>query len=116
MSLTCRWRISRWSTYATALNTTSEASGPSHRQIDDGSSWSFVTAADTPGAPSLPRQRLVLDAMGLNRFVSLTAFVVFRVFLIVAFEPDDLRVAFESQDVGGDTIEEPAIVRDDDRA
>ena len=40
---------------------------------------------------------------------------VFFVGLVVAFEPDDF-VAFEGEDVGGDAVEEPAVVADDDGA
>ena len=35
---------------------------------------------------------------------------------VVAFEPDHLAVALEGEDVSSDPIEEPAVVRDDDRA
>jgi hypothetical protein len=35
---------------------------------------------------------------------------------LVALEPDDLAVALEGEDVGGDAVEEPAIVADDHRA
>ena len=42
--------------------------------------------------------------------------LVHLVVLEVAFEPLDVAVAFEGQDVGGDAVEEPAVVRDDDRA
>jgi hypothetical protein len=33
-----------------------------------------------------------------------------NVFCVVTFEPHDLGVAFKGEDVGGDTVEEPAIV------
>jgi len=32
---------------------------------------------------------------------------------IIPLEPDHLTIAFESEDVGGNTIEEPAVVADD---
>ena len=38
------------------------------------------------------------------------------VVLVVAFEPDHLAVAFERQDVGGDAVQEPAVMGDDHRA
>ena len=41
---------------------------------------------------------------------------VLDVLRVVALEPDDLAVALEGEDVGGDAVEEPAIVRDHDRA
>ena len=44
------------------------------------------------------------------------AHLVFLIVLEVAFEPFDMAVAFEGQDVRGDAIEEPAIVADDDGA
>ena len=39
-----------------------------------------------------------------------------RTFAEVAFEKRHLAVAFEGQDVGGDAVEEPAVVADDDGA
>ena len=38
------------------------------------------------------------------------------VLVVGALEPDRLRVALEGQDVGGDAIQEPAIVADHHRA
>src|SRR6185312_3300958 len=38
------------------------------------------------------------------------------VILEIALEPFDVAVALEREDVGGDTVEEPAIVADDDGA
>ena len=35
---------------------------------------------------------------------------------VVAFEPYDLAVALEGEDVGGDAIEKPAVMGDGDRA
>src|SRR5581483_7484746 len=60
-------------------------------------------------------QGLVLDAMRLHGLIPLAAPVVLHVLLIIAFEPDHLRVSLESQDVGGNAIEEPAVVRDHHR-
>ena len=54
--------------------------------------------------------------MRLGRIFTLAALEVCRVFLVVAFEPDHFRVALEGEDVGGDAVEEPAIVRDHHRA
>src|ERR1700722_6911481 len=64
---------------------------------------------------SSPGQWFVADSMGLGGVFAFAFLVILDVFLIVAFEPDDLRVAFESEDMGGDAVQEPAIVRDDDR-
>ncbi len=44
------------------------------------------------------------------------ALAIRLVVLVVALEPDGLRVAFERQDVRGDAIEEPAVVADHDGA
>ena len=44
------------------------------------------------------------------------ALLVRLVVLVIALEPDDLAVALEGQDMGGDAVQEPAIVADDDRA
>src|ERR1700733_7917680 len=44
--------------------------------------------------------------------LALAALVVLDVFLVIALEPNDLRVAFEGEDVGRDPVEEPAVVRD----
>ena len=38
------------------------------------------------------------------------AMAVDLVVLVVAFEPDHLGIAFTSQDVGGDAVEEPAAM------
>src|SRR3954471_10922052 len=64
----------------------------------------------------LSRQRLVLDPVGLRGFFALAPLEVFHVVLEVALEPYDFRVAFESQNVGGDAIQEPAVVRYDNCA
>jgi hypothetical protein len=43
----------------------------------------------------LPLEGAVPDAMRLQRFLTLPAFEVLDVFLIIAFEPDNFRIAFE---------------------
>jgi hypothetical protein len=48
--------------------------------------------------------------MWLGGLFALAPLEVFHVVLEVALEPYHLGVAFERQDVGGDAIEEPAIV------
>src|SRR5262245_63235487 len=72
----------------------------------------FVAAVILPFWPSAPlsRQRLVLDPVWLSGFFALAPLQVFHVVLEVTLEPYDFRVAFESQNVGGDAIQEPAIV------
>src|SRR4029079_5238737 len=69
-----------------------------------------------PLGPGLPGQRLVLDPVRLGCFFALAPLQVFHVVLEVALEPYDFRVAFESQNVGGDAVQEPAIVRYDNCA
>src|SRR5690349_17830872 len=58
------------------------------------------------------RDRLVADALRLGCFFAEALALVRFVLLIVAVEEHHLRIAFEREDVGGDAIEEPAIVRD----
>ena len=43
-------------------------------------------------------------------------FTIFFIFGVGTFEEIDLRVAFESEDMGTDSIEEPAVVGDNDGA
>src|ERR1700730_8155983 len=57
---------------------------------------------------------LVLDAMRNGRIRSEPSHLVLLVILEIAFEPFDATVAFEGQNVRRDTVEEPAIVADDD--
>ena len=54
--------------------------------------------------------------MGVVGLVAQTALAVGLVVGIVALEPDHLAVAFEGQDVGGDAVQEPAVVADDQDA
>lgn len=56
----------------------------------------------------------VADAGGLP-VVAFERAHVFFVGFVVTFEPDDF-VAFEGEDVGGNSVEEPAIVADDNGA
>ena len=61
-------------------------------------------------------RRLVLDAVGLVG-VGAELLVPQRLVLgEVALEPAHLAVALEREDVGGDPVEEPPVVADDDRA
>src|SRR5471032_2239017 len=71
---------------------------------------SAFNAAET--ARKLHRQRLVADAFRLGAFFAQAFLLVGFVFLIVAVEEGHLRIAFERQDMGGDAVQEPAIVRD----
>src|ERR1700733_4822379 len=64
----------------------------------------------------LPCQWFVADSMGLSGIFAFAFLVILNILLIIAFEPDNLGVALEGEDMGRDAIEEPAIVRDDHRA
>src|SRR6266700_7335193 len=63
-----------------------------------------------------PCQLLVLHAMRDDGVLPQPAHLVLLVVLEVAFEPFDVAVVLEGQDVGGDAVEEPAVVADDDGA
>jgi len=54
------------------------------------------------------------NALGLGALFTQTLPLVSFVFLIIAVEEDPLGIAFRREDVGGDAIEEPAIVRDNE--
>ena len=54
--------------------------------------------------------------MGLVGFGAEAAVAVGFVIGVVALEPLDLAVALEGEDVGGDAVEKPAVVGDDDGA
>src|SRR5690606_24662486 len=87
------------------------------RSDSAGASGHPVPATRGRGSPcASTRERLVADAVRLCRVLALAAFEIFHVLLVVAFEPDDFRVALERQDVRGDAVEEPAVVRDHDGA
>ena len=64
----------------------------------------------------LSRELLVFYALGHFRIGPEAAFSVFFIIGIIAFKPFDMAVAFKSQNMRGNTVEEPAIVRDDNRA
>ena len=59
-----------------------------------------------------PMQRLELHSVRLARVSTFALLEVGGVLLVVAFVPDDLAVTLEGEDMGSDTIEEPAIVAD----
>ena len=69
---------------------------------------------ERPDRRSLCHQFLVFDAVG-GRIASLRLFPRL-VFAVRAFVIDHLRVALEREDVRGDTVEEPAVVRNHDSA
>src|SRR5271166_5155004 len=51
--------------------------------------------------------------MRLGGILSLAALVILDIFLIIAFEPYHLRVAFERKYMSRDAVQKPAIMRDD---
>ena len=65
------------------------------------------------GSSALAANRLIPNPLGLRAFFTQPLALVSFVFLIVAVEERPVRIAFGSQDVGGDAVEEPAVVRDD---
>src|SRR5882762_9304781 len=58
-------------------------------------------------------QGLVAYSMRLSGVLALALLVILNILLIVAFEPDNLGVALEGEDMCCNAIEEPAIVRND---
>src|ERR1019366_7168846 len=72
--------------------------------------------ADQPAAfvaPPLPPELLELDPLGAQRVRAQAALLVFLIGFEIAFEPFHVAVAFEGQDVGGQSVEEPSVVADD---
>src|SRR4051812_25247996 len=80
--------------------------------------WSYRDArpAEPGSRVSRAHEWLVLDAVRLERFGAARLLHPVRVLGPVALEPGDLRIALEGKDVRCDAIEEPAVVRDHDRA
>src|SRR5207253_1675702 len=72
--------------------------------------------ASLPQAVSSRAQAAVFDAVRPLGLGAEPAAAVGLVVLVVALEPDDAALALEGEDVGGDAVEEPAVVADDDRA
>ena len=62
-------------------------------------------------ADLLSLKRLVLNTMRLVSFCTQTALSIGFVVLVVTFKPYDLTITFKSQNMGRNTIQEPAIVR-----
>src|SRR5882724_3232700 len=72
----------------------------------------FSTGSAISNAAS-PRQLLVLHAMRDDGILPEPAHLVFFVVRETAFEPFDMAVAFEGQDMRGDAVGEPAVMDDD---
>ena len=62
---------------------------------------------------ALPRQLLVLQPVRDDRILPQPSHLVLFVILEIAFEPFDMAVVLEGQHVGGDAVEEPAVMADD---
>jgi hypothetical protein len=75
-----------------------------------------VATFQVPRLAASSGQFPVLYPVRLIRSGTQAPMAVGLVILVVALEPHHLAVAFESQHVGGYTVEEPAIVADDDDA
>ena len=58
----------------------------------------------------LPRELLMLQALGLQSIRSQSTLLVFLIIFKVAFEPFDMGIAFKGEHVGADTVEEEAVV------
>src|SRR5690606_31239231 len=70
-------------------------------------------SAATPSAELCPDQLPILDPVRLVRIRTLTTLQVLDVALVVPLMPHHLAVALERQYVCRNTVQEPAIVRDD---
>src|SRR5262245_26339146 len=66
-----------------------------------------------PSIKSLARELFIFDPLRNDCLYTEPPHLVFLVVLEIAFEPFDMAVAFEGEDVGGDAVEEPAVVADD---
>src|SRR5690349_3457889 len=75
----------------------------------------FATS-ENPSPIILPRELLVFDALRHHAVFAEPPLLVFLVVLEVAFEPFDVAVAFEGEDMRGEAVEEHAVVADDHRA
>src|SRR5690606_34479649 len=77
--------------------------------------WRTVCSTATgPRSPpiSLPMELLELDPVGDQAVDAEAALLVLLVGLEVALEPFDVAVALEGEDVGGEAVQEPAVVAD----
>ncbi len=96
---------------------TGSASDPKSRCICRARVWIPGSRAAT--APRNDRRKnyrlnfLYFSRCGMIEFLPQPAHLVGLVVLEVALEPFDVAVALEGEDVGGDAVEEPAVVADD---
>src|SRR5579884_3115230 len=80
----------------------------------DGVSLTYSKPSRKTGLP--PGQSPIPDPMRAFGLFAEPFLPVGFVLAVVAFEPDDAAVALEGQDVGGDTVQEPAVVAAHDGA
>ena len=69
-------------------------------------------AARWPPLLLLSRERLVPDGLRIVGVFAEALATVGFVFAPVAFKPHDLGIAFVSENVGSDAVQEPAVMRD----
>src|SRR5690606_32980313 len=84
---------------------------PSHVRPRRAAIIKIAPALATRG--KLRLQLLVANAARPVGIITFAASQVLHVLRVIALEPHDFTVALEGEDVGRDTIEEPAVVRDD---
>ncbi len=84
--------------------------GEAARQVSQEFARVHPALARTRHRTDLTRQFAVLDAVRLIGVRAEAAMAIGFVVLVVAFEPHHLRVAFKRHDVGGDAVEEPAVM------
>ena len=61
----------------------------------------------------LARDGLIAQPMWARRLFSQTSTLVFLILAVVAGEEFDVGIPFESNDMGGDAVEEPAVMGND---
>src|SRR6516162_7368069 len=79
------------------------------RQDSGVAGWAAKLDLSRPSA----RELFVFDPLRNDGFYAEPPHLVFLVVLEIAFEPFDMAVAFEGEDVGGYAVKEPAVVADD---
>lgn len=67
-------------------------------------------------AELLVHQLLILNPMRLLRIFSKSTLPIRLVVRVIPLEPNHVAIAFERENMRGDAIEEPAIMRDHDSA
>ena len=65
---------------------------------------------------ALSGEFLMFQTLRFQRVIAKATFLVLFIIFEVAFEPFHMRLSFEGENVGTDTVEEETVVRDDYRA